>query len=798
MSLRKLAATVAFFGCAIILLVVSPALSLKVSLQSILARLIRYSESMPAEKIYVHIDRPVYAAGEDIWFNSYIINASTPTSGPVSEIIYVELQKENGGLIDRKILHVTNGTAGGDFKLPASLANGHYWVRAYTNYLKNFDEAWFFQKAITIQSGEPKKTDAPHRPGKIDLQFFPEGGTFLTGFENRLALKATNANGDDIAVKGIVLDSKKSPVVAFETVHAGMGVMKLIPKPDEAYTAVLVVEGDSTYFPLPVVERVGYNLSITDAGKSFKISAMATGKAMDRDMYLVIQSNGMAHYGARVNFKNGSLKALVRKDLFPSGIAQVTLLDESLLPRCERLVFINHFDSPKISMTVNKEVYQKREKLILKGAVTDSKGDPVAGHFSLSIFDSDKAGDSEEYPATIESTFLLTSDLKGIIHNPGYYFNDTLPDTRHHLDLLMMTHGWRRFKWEDVLKDTLPSLVYPPERGIRIAGKVSQPASKKKKRAGSVKILTPDGGLLMLPIGDAGEFSTDKMLYYDSAELVIETDDEKGQPRDLDLVLHPFTPSPPFAGIAIAANSRDLSAFLFQAGEIKRVNEAIKIEEGTLLEGITITGKKIEEEKKSYVMLPGFKPDIQVPAASLLSGSQNALDALRGRVPGVNISGESNNPVINIRGTAPTLLYDGTRVDAIFLSTVQRTDIDHIDISKDGVYSPNTMGIVAFYSKRFAGTSGITTEGILKKKYPGLSVAREFYSPNYAKTDTRHKYPDFRSTLYWNNDIKPDANGKFEVSFYIADVITRYRAVLEGMSISGKPASGSVTIRMIQ
>ncbi|MEJ0055845.1 MAG: hypothetical protein WDN75_09475 [Bacteroidota bacterium] len=205
--------------------------------------------------------------------------------------------------------------------------------------------------------------------------------------------------------------------------------------------------------------------------------------------------------------------------------------------------------------------------------------------------------EEEQYPATIESTLLLTSDLKGYIHNPGYYFKDTLPGTRYRADLLMMTHGWRRFTWRNLLNDSIPKFSYQPERGLSLSGKVGGKKSKKKDMHGTIKILTPEGDLVIAKANSDGKFYTDELIYYDSAELIIETDNARGIPQDLDLVLSPFTPPPRMETRPFMRNNEDVKAFLAVAQENRRVEEAIKIELGTtVLKDVIVKSTKIESE----------------------------------------------------------------------------------------------------------------------------------------------------------------------------------------------------------
>ncbi len=249
----------------------------------------------------------------------------------------------------------------GDFKLHESLEEGAYKIRCYTNYLKNFDEAWFYQKVIAVRNSDTLgMKEHTGISDKIDLQFFPEGGTFIGGFENRIAFKAIDETGNDVFVRGKVVDSNKKLVTTFESVHEGMGIFKMLPMANTTYTAVIVAGKDSLVYSLPKVAPVGYNLRITDLGKTLKVSVITTTKQLQgRDAYLIMQTNGLPHFSAKGTFDNGSLVAYIKKEWFPTGVAQITLLDEFLTPQCERLVFINHLNSPRISLIFNKEKFQK-------------------------------------------------------------------------------------------------------------------------------------------------------------------------------------------------------------------------------------------------------------------------------------------------------------------------------------------------------------------------------------------------------------------------------------------------------
>ena len=296
MGLRKYLRGSALLIGAIVLIFIFQGVTPRNGLQEILSKLLKYNLHTPGEKIYLHLDRPVYAAGENIWFAAYLINTADPKSLPASEIVYVELLSNQGVLLDRKLLHLVDGTAHGDFMLKKNMSDGPYAVRAYTNYMKNFD-TWFYQTMIVLQSnGDDSKAGSIGKP-KVDLQFFPESGTFLAGLDNRIAFKGSNNLGEDVAVKGYIVDSNGRIITNFESVHSGMGVFRMTPQPGTSYTAVVKNERDSVSYPLPVVETDGFILRVDDSGESVKISVLTTTKKfMRQDAFLIVQSNGMPHY----------------------------------------------------------------------------------------------------------------------------------------------------------------------------------------------------------------------------------------------------------------------------------------------------------------------------------------------------------------------------------------------------------------------------------------------------------------------------------------------------------------------
>jgi MG2 domain len=116
-------------------------------LENILKKMQRYHAERPQEKLYLHFDKPFYAAGEDVWFKAYIMEASLHALDSQSRVVYVELINDAQTIVNRKVLYAAGGITFADFQLPDTLREGRYLIRAYTNYMRNAGEDFYFTKS---------------------------------------------------------------------------------------------------------------------------------------------------------------------------------------------------------------------------------------------------------------------------------------------------------------------------------------------------------------------------------------------------------------------------------------------------------------------------------------------------------------------------------------------------------------------------------------------------------------------------------------------------------------------------
>jgi hypothetical protein len=464
------------------------------------------------EKAYLHFDKPYYAAGDTIYFKAYVTLGEHHDLSSASGVLYVDLINPANVIINSIKLQLVNGLGWGDFSLPFSLPKGNYRVRAYTRYMQN-DADYFFDQTIPIGSvlnnnmAANSTLSAP--AAKADLQFFPEGGELVTALPSKVAFKAVGVDGLGVNVKGVVMDNTNRQVAAFASAHLGMGAFLLEPEEGKTYKAkVTFANGTQNTFDLPVPLSKGIVLSVKDTLGNVAIE-IHSNKAyyqdnQNKDVSLVIYSGGSA---TTVNTKLDSrrLSMDIPNSKFPSGIMQITLFSQAGEPLSERLLFLKNSDLVSLTVNSNKTTYGKRERVSINVNAKD-KGANAEGHFSVSVIDESKVPFDENNETTILTCLLLTSDLRGYIEQPNYYFTHNTNDSYADLDNLMLTQGYRRFTWKQLLSNSNARFTFEPEKALEIAG-VAKNASGGPVNNMDLMLIAPgNGGTLGERTGSDGSF----------------------------------------------------------------------------------------------------------------------------------------------------------------------------------------------------------------------------------------------------------------------------------------------------
>jgi hypothetical protein len=621
----------------------------------IVSKLNSYGSSFPSEKIYLHLDKPIYAPGDDVWFKAYLVNGTTHRFDTLSKVIYVDLLDDRNRPVKQLMLSAPDGHAFGDIQLSDSLSEGRYVLRAYTNYMKNFDEAFFFHRELTIvNSVKPATSGDIH---SIKIEFFPEGGNLIAGVENRIAFKAVASDGLGIDVQGEILDSSNKTVTAFKTDHNGMGMLRMIPWTNQNYTVRLLMPyKQDMAAEFPTAQESGYLIQISEMADQLRLVVYAN---VDRTVpgkgavNVVAHTRGAVHFAARAELRGSSFITMIPKSKFPEGITHFTVFDDLAVPQCERLFFIRKKNDHSVSVRANKSEYGKREAVDLNIDINNN-GRPVGGNYSVSVYDAVTLEESDDYPVNIENYLLLTSDLKGHIESPGYYFKDSLATTKYHLDLVMMTHGWRRFVWKQVINDEFVH-TYLAEKGIPFSGTLLKVASNQPAAGASLKIMTQDMVLITVEADSLGRFYTDLLSHYDTMLLAIQTDNVKGKSRDLKFKFHPFQPYVNSQYSATTFYEVDASAFLHAQKQQENLDRLFQTPDVKLLKAVEISSDRMQERRKDAITLYR-NVDQTIENEDFAQRYTDVASILRGRVPGLQVAGVFPDQTVTLRGR-PTIFF---------------------------------------------------------------------------------------------------------------------------------------------
>ena len=752
----------------------------------------QWGRKQPIQKIHLHFDKENYIAGETAWFKAYLISDYLPDT--ISSTLYVELLGRDTAVLCRKVLPVLLGSSSGQLEFPDSLITGTYTVRAYTRTMKDISPDFLFRKGVNVFG--KKETGLSNPSQSIRYYFFPEGGNLVTGFSNNIAFKAVYENGYPAPVNTVIRNSKGETVATLNDYHDGMGMFELIPQPGEKYYATA---GNEKYFlPDPVEKGITVNMIPHEKGFFYELQQPANDPLYNV-AYMVGQMQHRVVFNQEIKAGNSSLQGVVNTQQLRSGIIQVSFFNKNGMPLAERLWFINNHEyvqkAELLTDTVNLKAHgRNRFRIALQ--------DTVEGNISVSVVDADYESTASR-AENIISNLLLTSDLKGYVHQPNYYFQTDNDSVRTAIDLLMMTNGWRRFSWKELprikeLKTFNPAYITLEGRAtLRGTNRpfdnkalllMINNAKGEKKRASHFLQTDRDGNFLI-----------DSLLFFDRSILLFS--DVRGKKSlfiDVKLKGDSLHRSFSFSNFAkIPANPVAGTSAQWQMDY-----ESILKENGIMLEGITLkVQKKTPMELVDEKYTSGLFNGDATRAIDLVNNDEaltyaNIFDYLQFRVNGLQVSGDGADYSVVYRqmanassmGVIPmTLFLDEVETEASVIATIPANQVALVKIYNTfaGAWGNAPGGVLAIYTKKADdyGKSGSYNNVLL---YNGYSIVREFFAPDYQKPVTGNK-PDNRITLDWRPNIFINSiNPRIPVSFYNNDRTKKYKIIVEGMTSSGK------------
>jgi hypothetical protein len=785
-------------------------------IEEILAKLNHYMRQSPREKVYLHLDKPYYMAGDTLWYKAYLFDAQAHGIDSVSRVLYVDLIDPTGGkILSHQVLKCTSGMSDGAINLPDSLKEGIYGIRAYTQFMRNYGDDWFFNQSIKVWQGSVKhRVEDANLAQVADFQFFPEGGYLVNDMVSRVAFKAVNSLGKGVNISGVLLENETDTVIGFQSVNHGMGYFQFSAKTGKSYSVkIKTADGTVSTYPLNDIQQNGYGLQVDNLSSRQNIRLIVTnasGKPMEQrsgNLYLVAHQRGVACFSVKIpEAKTTMVVNLPRINIPADGLVLITLFDAQGKPRCERLIFVQKTPPVNLAIQTNKSLYKPREKVALTIQAHDSTGKPVVGNFSLAVTDG-KQVVSEGYEENLMTYLLMSSDLngkdailRGGIEDPAYYFDKTSKTATRDLDILMMTQGWRRFLWDDILKEQFVPLNFPIEQSLTVVGKTLRPNGKVSNNVTMTLMMSPKNQKTKLAMSftdSTGGFVFNGLDFTDSVHIFIQAVKEKGG-RNLDITIDPTT-SPTVEMTRIPFNTLRFDAkvfaeFLKTAAEKLAFEKRLRESQDKLLAEVEVKAKKTEKIDNRRIY---NKPSSSLDVSDIDCGSYaTVLDMIQGKVAGVLINRNGFEYAVQIRGGSSVGYYlDGMPVDLDFITSLSVCDIETVDILKGpeaSIFGLNGGdGVISVLSRRANPNydwSNAAAPGVVIVKKQGYEPKRQFYMPRYDSAVPEHEFADRRSTLYWQPYVQTDESGKATVYFWNSDAECPINISLQGVAKTGHVA----------
>ena len=764
----------------------------------------QYQSRNLQEKLFIHPAKTFYLAGEMVWFKIYDVDASTNIPLSFSSIAYAELIDKDQRPVLQARIELRDGNGAGSFRLPATIPSGNYLLRCYTSWMRNFNPDLFFRQQITIVNTFKNTAPVQLSAAAWSIRFFPEGGNLVYGLRSRVAFQLSGDIPDPQNIGGYILDQKKDTIAKWQPDRMGTGSFFFTPLSGSSYEAHIVAGDSALTAQLPEPYDKGYVMQLTETTDGrLRITVQTTIRSAMPIVYLLAHTGGQLHgiqsaalSGAAAP-DNGSpsyseASFYIDKKTLGEGITHLTVFDDQKAPVCQRL----YFTPPTSLLTIDAQLSSTSLGARKKADVlvtTTQAGHATKADLSLSVFllDSLQGIPKED----IKSWLLLSSELKGNIRDPRYYLEDSSAEARQALDNLLLTQGWSRFRWEEVLQhkqryfEFLPEINGPLVTGRLVDRRTGQPGP-------------PTIGYLSVP-GKSFVFSTaqsradgnilfDTKNFYNNRDIIVQTNSQTADSNYRIDITSPFWDKPtsfPMSPIHLSPVladqllSRSIAIQVDNSYLFKDKHRFAPIQEDT----IAFYGKSDQNYYlDNFTRFQTLEEVMREFIAEVRVRQQSGMYHYRVR----------NNLFNSFFEDDPLVLIDG---------------VPSFNINKMLATDPLKIQLVQVVARKFY-TGALVNDGIVSYKtyegdlggyqldpnavaihYEGIQLQQEFYTPVYDKgTPPSSRIPDLRNLLQWSPDLITGEDGKMTTSFYTSDIPGTYLLFVQGITEHGQPGSRMV------
>lgn len=762
------------------------------------------------QRAYLFTDKVVYNIGGTIWFKAFILNTISQKINNKSGFIFVDLVNEKDSVLKVVILDAANQHLNSRIVLPDNVLQGYYWLRAYTRHMAESDAESMSVKSIYVGSNSTQinlvntQKNNPNQDSSLIVNFYPEGGTLMTGINSTIALRIGNKNGTPLSINGYLKDSRDTVITQFSTNAYGLGKFDFEPSRNRKYKIIINWHGKDFSYPLPPFNFFAGQLSVLKqpAGYKFRVLLEDSIYRKDFETYLIGISKDSLIFAS---IGRGQYEVSVDEQKLPEGIATFYLFDKGLKLLSERKIYV-HDNSVRIKASTDKNVYGLKEKVTLNLSIADAAQHPITSLITVSAADTlvaDPAGNCTMHDVVpdeeaIDNFFLAQNECLTIEEK----------------ELFMMVKGNSYQKISNSATQNASSHI---DSLLYIKGTVLN--DKNEPSVNSVITLLSNSGNTIMKTDttdNKGRFRFALEDYADSTQFAIEVRDLKGRIQHLNIVLdtihYPKVNTPIAFKKYSSLQTKDLKKYFNNyydaelAGSISRDKKSLSPVTLRSRKKINYDDSKRVSASSAIISSDELDERRSVGNAVLSVGGMHILNGI------LIINGPTAIKVPDV-SSEPLLLVDGVKVTLFsesnvgqnsptlsYLNSLNPKDIDFIEILRGadganyGVRGGNGVILINLLSTR---KNSKADESNLKMFYAkGVSIPIVFPTSDYKEKDARPvSTSDVRSTLFWNGNylLKDTADAAF--TFYTSDIPATYKITITAVTIRGDIVYKTITFR---
>ena len=770
--------------------------------EKILAQLNDFCSNVPYEEIYVHSDREDYIAGEDVWFNVFVIDRKTGKPSRKSRLAYFELLNPDNFPVVQKRIIIQDGYGPGNVLLPDTLSSGTYTLRVYTNWMKNFLPVNSFMKNINVYNPFRDKSfkrkiiyEKRFRKNR-NIEFYPEGGTLLSGVPSKVAVKVFDPYQRGQQFAGIVRDNKGDSVTYFNTDDFGTASFKLTP----AYGNKYYVSSSDSVVYLPEVSNKGYALKVEYLSNdliSIIVSAAENNVSdINNNFLLFIHTRGNRDHSEYFRISGSNVRITIPKTSLSPGINHITLFGNEGNPLCERLIFTSRRDLSGLSIS-GKDNYQRREKVTLE---LDLGKAGIKSFLETNLGISVASQSAENHSKEIEDYLVFGTEFGYL---PWDGIQSEISDINEKvIDNFLITAKSRWISWNNILSGKTTSLRFMFEKeGSLLSGWLKKRNSPEND-TGSVLYLSVPGKVAIFQYArtdSTGHFNFLLPADYSRKNLII----QPATPDDnITIEIEPsFSWMLPGSVSYMDSVNKDfphLFSNISASYQVNKIYGTILRKENQSDENQVPPAVRFYGKPEQEVFMDNFikLPVMQEIFFELIPGTR-----LRSRKSGYEM--RIMNPLDNIFYTEPPLvMIDGVIIkDHSLLADIDPETVEKIDVTRTPYLTGNLIhyGIVNVITLTGNLRNITLPDYVARLPYKVADPVTSFYAPDYSDPGTKQsRIPDFRNTLFWSPSLKPDKDGKVRIEFWTSDSASDYIVNIQGITGDGKLISVKKSIRVSQ